>query len=78
MTAHVFIEKFSQEITYSPPLLILPIIFLLLWSISAYALVRSSTSNSEAKKYKHDSLTDLSSLTKVGLELVQLEKAVAR
>ena len=78
MTAHVFVEKFSQELTYSLPLLILPIIFLLLRRIPAYVLVRVSMRNSEAKKYKHDSLTDLSSLTKVDLELAQLEKAVAR
>lgn len=46
--------------------------------MTAHVLVRSSMNNSEAKKYKYDSLTDLSSLTKVDLELEQLEKAVAR
>ena len=72
MTAHVIIERYSQEMIRLMPILIFFTVSLFVCVILAYLSERSYEKEIETRKYKRNLLLSMTAQTKVDLETKEL------
>ena len=72
MTAYTFVESMRQETIGILPIIAIPLTLLFIYTFLTYLSERSYEKETEKRKYKRNSLMDISSLTKVDLEIKEL------
>ena len=72
MTAYTFVESMRHEMISVLPIIAIPLTLLFIYTVLTYLSERSYEKETEKRKYKRNSLMDISSLTKVDLEIKEL------
>lgn len=72
MTAYTFAESMRQEMIRVLPIIVIPLMFLFVYTVLAYMSERSCEKEIETRKYKRNLSLSTSSLTKVELETKEL------
>ena len=72
MTAHTFAESMRQETIRVLPIVAIPLMLLLIYTVLTYLSERSYEKETEKRKYKRNVSSSTTSRTKVDLEIKEL------
>ena len=72
MTAHTFVESMRQETIRVLPIVVIPLMLLVIYTILTYLSERSYEKEIEKRKYKRNLVLSTTAQTKVDLEIREL------